>query len=99
MTPAAALAAGLAFFVVGLGGAATRRSLLVVLMSTELCVLGAAIVFAAYGAARGDPRGAAYAVVVLVLGAVLALVGAATAIAVYRRRATVNLDELRELRG
>ena len=99
MTLVGALVAALALFFVGLGGMLARRSLLVVWMATELCVLGAAVAFGAFAAARGDPKGAAYAFVVLVLGAVLAVVGTAVAIAVYRRRATVNVDELRELRG
>ena len=35
----------------------------------------------------------------LALSGVLAVVGAGLAIAIYRRRGTVNLDELRELNG
>ncbi len=93
------LFAALALFTIGLAGLMSRRSLLVALMSIELCVLGAVVAFAVFATARGDAKGAAYAIVVLVLGAALALVGTAVAIACFRRRATENLDELRELRG
>lgn len=86
-------------FVVGLAGALLRRSLLVTLLSFELCVLGAVLAFVDFAVARGDGAGLAKAAVLLFLGVTHAVLGAAATLAVFRRRATVNLDELRELRG
>lgn len=97
MDPLLALAALL--FVFGLAGALLRRSLLVVLLSIELSVLGAALAFVAFALARGDAAGLAKAALLLFFGVSQAALGAAAALAVFRRRATVNLDELRELRG
>ena len=93
------LLTGFALFVTGVAGMLLRRSVLVVLMSFELCVWGAAVTLLAFALGRGDARGAAFAVVFLVLGAAWAVAGAAIAIATFRRRGTANLDELRELRG
>ena len=93
------LIAGLALFVLGIAGMLVRRSILVVLLSFELCVWGAALTLVVFALGRGDPRGLAWATVFLVLGAAWAIVGAAAAIAAFRRRGTANLDELRELRG
>ena len=86
-------------FVIGLAGALLRRSFLVTLFSFQLCVLGAALAFVAFAIARHDAQGLAKAAGLIFLGVIYAVLGAATTIAVFRRRATVNLDELRELRG
>jgi NADH-quinone oxidoreductase subunit K len=90
---------GVGLLVIGLTGALLRRSWLVVLASLELGLLGVSVLFIAFGAARDDPAGVARGVILLVLAVAYAVVGAAVAVAVFRRRATVNLDELRELRG
>jgi NADH-quinone oxidoreductase subunit K len=91
------IAVGLLFL--GLSGALVRRSLLVALLSLQLSALAGVVAFVAFGMLRGDPDGLARAVVLLFLAAVQAVLGATVAIVVFRRRATVNLDELRELRG
>jgi NADH-quinone oxidoreductase subunit K len=88
-----------ALLVVGLTGALVRRSLLVSLLCTELALLGGVTAFFAFALPAEDPGGIARAAVLLFLCAAHALLGAAVAIAVYRRRGTLNLDELRELRG
>jgi NADH-quinone oxidoreductase subunit K len=93
------LLAACALVVIGLAGMLLRRSLLVTVMGVELCLLGAALAFSAYAIARGDPVGLAAGVVILLVGAVWAVIGSALALTLFRRRGTVNIDELRELRG
>ena len=93
------LLAACALVVIGLAGMLLRRSLLVTVMGVELCLLGAALAFAAYAIARGDPVGLAASVVILLVGAVWAILGSALALTLFRRRGSVNIDELRELRG
>src|SRR5262245_40806105 len=93
------LLAGQALFVLGIAGMLVRRSLLVVIMSFQLCVWGAVLALVVFAAGRGDPRGYAWALVFVALGASWAILGAAAALAAFRRRGTPNLDELRELRG
>ena len=86
-------------FATGLAGLIIRRSLLVGLLSLNLSFAGGALAFVRFGARNGSHEGVGLAVLLLSLGALWSVVGASTAIAVYRRRGTVNLDELRELRG
>lgn len=90
--------AGVGLVVLGIGGMLLRRSIVVVVMSGTVAVLGAVTALAALATARGDERGIAAALLLLVLAAAWALVGTATALATYRRRGTANIDELRELR-
>jgi NADH-quinone oxidoreductase subunit K len=97
--PGPLLSLAVLLFIVGLVGALLRRSLLVALLSLQLAMAGAVLAFVAFAVPADDAGGAARAVVVVCLAVVHAIAGAATSIAVFRRRATVNLDELRELRG
>lgn len=94
-----ATAAGTGLVVLGLGGMLLRRSVLVVVMSGAVALLGASVVLVALAVARSDPRGVAAGLLFLVLGAAWSLAGAAAALAAYRRRGTENIDELMELRG
>lgn len=88
---------GIGLFFIGTIGMLARRSLVHVLVAALISAMGAICVFAHYG------TGAAYAErAALVFAAVFAavlLVGAALAITLYRRRETINVDEVRELRG
>jgi NADH-quinone oxidoreductase subunit K len=93
------LIVAVALFFLGLAGALVRRSLLVTVLSLQVASLGAVLAFVAFGIANADSGGLARGVVVLFVGVVHAILGAAVTIAVFRRRGTVNLDELRELRG
>ncbi|HEY4222187.1 MAG TPA: NADH-quinone oxidoreductase subunit K [Myxococcota bacterium] len=93
------VAAGMALVVLGLGGMMLRRSILVVVMGGALAILGASLALVVLATARGDARGVAAALLLVLLAAAWSLAGAATALATYRRRGTENLDELRELRG
>lgn len=93
------LLVGTALFVLGLGGALVRRSLLVALLSLELAATGAVVVFVGFALPEGDASGLARAAVLLFVAVAHAVLGAAVAIAIFRRRGTLNLDELRELQG
>lgn len=90
---------GTSLFVLGLGGALVRRSLLVTLLALELAAMGAVVVLVGFALPAGDPEGLARAVVLLFVAVAHAVLGAAVAIAIFRRRGTLNLDELRELEG
>lgn len=76
-----------------------RRSIVVVAMGLCVALLGVVLVLAGAAAAHSDARAAAAAIVILLGAAALAPIAAALGIAVFRRRGTVNVDELRELRG
>jgi NADH-quinone oxidoreductase subunit K len=94
-----AVGAGIGLVVLGLGGMMLRRSILVVIMSGAISVLGAALAWVSLAASRADARAVALALLLLLLAAAWSIAGAAAALTTYRRRGTENIDELRELRG
>ncbi len=91
------LACGL--FLTGVAGALLRRSLLLVILSYEICLLGAVLAFVDQAIIRQGDGGLARALIVLLIGVSYSLLGAAATLVIFRRRSTINLDELRELRG
>ena len=86
-------------FCIGVAGVLTRRNAIVAFMSIELMLNAANLAFITFSRSLGDMRGHAFAFFVMAVAAAEAAVGLAIIVAVFRRRATVNLDELRELRG
>jgi NADH-quinone oxidoreductase subunit K len=88
-----------ALFSVGMLGLMIRRNAIVMLMSMELMLNGANLVFAAYARFRGDEAGQVMAFFVMALAAAEAAVGLALVIAVYRHFKTLHVDEMNTLRG
>jgi NADH-quinone oxidoreductase subunit K len=84
---------------IGAAGVVTRRNAIVAFMSVELMFNAAILAFLAFARLHGDLRGHAVAFFVMAVAAAEAAVGLAILVAVFRHRATVNLDELRELKG
>ncbi|MEE8468894.1 MAG: NADH-quinone oxidoreductase subunit NuoK [Planctomycetota bacterium] len=98
------LALGAVLFAIGVAGFFTRRNLIVVLMSIELMLNAANLSFVAgarlHSAAGGiDLQGPIFAIFVIAIAAVEAAVGLALIIALYRRKQTVDLDRVNELKG
>ena len=91
-------------FAIGVAGFFTRRNLIVVLMSIELMLNAANLTFVA-GArhhstlGRLDLEGPIFAIFVIAIAAVEAAVGLALVIALYRRKQTVSLEAVNELKG
>lgn len=87
------------FFLVGITGTLMRRSLWVVLLSVQLALLGSVLAFVTFATAQGDALGIAKAALILFICVSHFILGVAATVAAFRRRAVLNLDELRELRG
>lgn len=87
-----------AVFVIGAAGAIVRRNALVLLMSIELMLNAANLVFIAYAKQYGDAGGHALAFFVMAIAAAEAAVGLAIILGVFRTRQTVDVDELDVLR-
>ena len=85
-------------FALGAVGAIVRRNALVLLMSIELMLNAANLVFVAYARQYGDAGGHAMAFFVMAIAAAEAAVGLAIVIGVFRTRQTVDVDELDALR-
>ncbi|MAE29730.1 MAG: NADH-quinone oxidoreductase subunit NuoK [Planctomycetota bacterium] len=91
-------------FAIGACGFFLRRNVIIVLMCIELMLNAANLTFLAasrlHETADGpDPTGPVFALFVILVAAVEAAVGLALVIALYRRKQTASLAQVRELRG
>lgn len=89
------LAAGI--FVTGMAGFVVRRNALVMLMCIELMLSAVNIVFAAFSRQRGDASGHVFVLMNFAVAAAEAAIGLAILVEIYRRRRTVDVDELKSL--
>ncbi|MDX1387193.1 MAG: NADH-quinone oxidoreductase subunit NuoK, partial [bacterium] len=87
-----------ALFVLGFTGVILSRNLLVVLMSIELKLNSVNLSFIAFSRFLGDSQGQVAAFFVIVLAAAEAAVGLAIIILIFRRRGSVQSNDLRELK-
>ena len=85
-------------FAIGSVGVLVRRNALVMFMSVELQLNGANLALVAFSRMHGNLDGQVLAFFSMVVAAAEVVVGLAIIVAVYRRRQTVNVDELKELR-
>lgn len=93
------LALGALLFVLGIAGVLLRRSALIVFMSIELMLNAANLTFVAFARQLARLEGQVAVFFVLVVAAVEVVVGLAIIIAIFRTRATVDLDDVDLLRG
>ena len=91
------LAAGL--FSMGAAGVLLRRNALVMFMSVELMLNSVNLTFVAAARELGLVEGQVAALFVIVVAAAEVTIGLAILVAVFRRRATANVDELSALKG
>lgn len=85
-------------FVIGMSGAILRRNALTLLMSVELMLNAANVLFIGYSRQYGDAGGHVMAFFVMAIAAAEAAVGLAIVLGVFRTRQTVHVDELDALR-
>jgi NADH-quinone oxidoreductase subunit K len=98
------LALAALLFCIGLLGFLVRRNVIVVLMCIELMLNAANLTFLAGSRMHSTPgvpdlQGPIFALFVIVVAAIEAAVGLALVIALYRRKQTVSLDSVSELKG
>jgi len=86
-------------FAVGAGGVLIRRSPLVILLCLELMLNAGNLALIAFSRANGDADGQIFALVVMVVAACEVVVGLGLIVAMFRRRLSLNVDEMRSLRG
>jgi NADH-quinone oxidoreductase subunit K len=85
-------------FAIGIIGVLVRRNAIVIFLSIELMLNAANLAFVAFARQLGSIDGQVIVFFVMTVAAAEAAVGLAIIIAVFRHRATVNVDELRLLR-
>jgi NADH-quinone oxidoreductase subunit K len=89
-------------FAVGLAGAVTRRNAILALIGIELMLNAANLNFIAFWRFGPDPEaltGLMFVVFSIAIAAAEAAVGLALIIAIYRHYKSVNLDDMKELKG
>jgi len=97
------LALAAILFSIGVAGFFVRRNLIVVLMSIELMLNAANITFAAGARMHSGPdglnlEGPLFMIFIIAVAAVEAAVGLALVIALFRRKQTVSLEAVNELK-
>jgi NADH-quinone oxidoreductase subunit K len=85
-------------FAIGSVGVLIRRSALLIFMSIELQLNAVNLALVAFSRMNGDLKGQVLAFFSMVVAAAEVVVGLAIIVSLYRRRATVNVDDARELR-
>jgi NADH-quinone oxidoreductase subunit K len=85
-------------FIIGVCGFITRRNVLIMFMSVELMLNAANLALVAFSRHNASMDPQVVAMFVMSLAAAEVAVGLAIIVAVFRRRDTVNIDDLRNLK-
>ena len=86
-------------FALGLIGALTRRTAIMVFLSVELMLNAANLALVAFARSWGDLTGQTAVFIVLTLAAAEVAIGLAIIVAIFRKRETTNVDDLAQLKG
>jgi NADH-quinone oxidoreductase subunit K len=88
------IALSAALFAIGTVGALTRRNLIVILMSIELMLNAVNLAFVGFSRAWGDATGHVFVLMVIAVAAAEVAVGLGIVIALFRNRASVNVEDV-----
>lgn len=86
-------------FAVGLTGVLVRRNILVVYMSLELMLTAATLGLVTFAKANGAMDANLFVFFIITVAAAEVAVGLALIVALFRKRGTVNADELATLKN
>ena len=92
------LAISAALFALGFLGVLIRRNTLVVFMCLELMLVASTLALVAFSRFYGTMDGALFVFFIITVAAAEVAVGLAIIVALYRRRRTVQVDELNYLK-
>ncbi len=81
-------------FSLGMVGVMFRRNLIVILMSLELMLNAVNLTFVAFSRYLGSIEGQIFVLFVMVVAAAEVAVGLAIAVAVFRQRGTININDI-----
>ena len=84
-------------FLIGMVGFIVRRNAIVMLMCIELMLCSVNIVFATFSRQHGDTGGHVFVLMNFAVAAAEAAIGLAILVEIYRRRRTVDVDDLKSL--
>ncbi|MEG3592406.1 MAG: NADH-quinone oxidoreductase subunit NuoK [Pseudomonadota bacterium] len=87
-------------FVVGVAGVfMNKRNLLIMLMSIELILLSVSMNFISYSYFIDDLSGQIFVFFILTVAAAEAAIGLAIIVTLYRNAGSVDVDQIRRMRG
>ena len=86
-------------FSLGVIGVLVRRNAIIIFMSVELMLNAANLAFIAFARSFNQIDGQVFVFFVMVVAAAEVAVGLAIIVALFRSRATVNVDEVNSLKG
>lgn len=87
-------------FVLGICGIfLNRKNIITLLMSIELILLSVNINFVAFSVSLGDLTGQVFTMLVLTVAAAEAAIGLAILVIFFRNRGSIDVDDIRELKG
>ena len=86
-------------FSVGVAGVLIRRNVLIILMCVELMLNAANLNLIAFARHSGTVAGQAFALLVMGLAAAEVAIGLALVVALYRKKDTVQVDQINLLKG
>ena len=94
------LAVGAVLFVLGVFGIfLNRKNVIVILMAIELILLSVNINLVAFSVFLGDMVGQVFAMFVLTVAAGEAAIGLAILVIYFRRRGTIAVDDINQMKG
>ncbi|HMK43680.1 MAG TPA: NADH-quinone oxidoreductase subunit NuoK [Dissulfurispiraceae bacterium] len=93
------LALGAVLFIIGMIGFLTRRNMFIMLLCIELMLNAVNITFVTMSHYLNDIRGQIFSVFVMTVAAAEACVGLAIIVTLFRNKATIQSDEIKEMGG
>ncbi len=92
------LAVSAFLFVIGLVGMLTRRNVLMILLSLELILNSANLSFVAFSSYLGDLSGQVMVFFTMIVAAAEVTVGLAVVVLLFRKKSTLNVEDLKTLK-
>lgn len=87
-------------FVLGVFGVLlNRRNVIIILMSVELMLVAVNINMVAFSHFLGQLTGQVFAIFILTVAAAESAIGLAIIVVYFRNRLTINVDDIREMKG
>ncbi|MBA3866646.1 MAG: NADH-quinone oxidoreductase subunit NuoK [Solirubrobacterales bacterium] len=86
-------------FATGAVGIVIRRSPMVILLCLELMLNAGNLALVAFSREVGNQQGQVFALVVMVIAACEVVVGLGLIVAIFRRKLSLDVDDLSRLRG
>jgi len=86
-------------FTIGVSGFLTRKNIIIMFMSIELMLNAANISLVSLSYQLKDMRGQIFVFFIVAVAAAEAAIGLAIIIALFRNKATTNVDEMDEMKG